>query len=81
LPRISGSIRFVDLGPAGKIIYAFPDAEGLLSVLLPDGEFRLFTETLGPSVKSVTDGARDVLNSPFAFDGSAGHSLEVVVEP
>ena len=78
-PQLQGAIRFVNLGSDGKTTYGFPDADGNLSVLLPEGEFRLFTDNLNHPVRSITDGTRDLLNSPFVFDGATGHSLEIVV--
>jgi hypothetical protein len=80
LPKLN-YIRLVRSGPGSDVFYGFPDAEGNFSLLLVPGEYRVFTERLGPSVKSVSEGARDITNTEFTFAGARDSQMVVTLEP
>jgi hypothetical protein len=80
LPKLN-YIRLVRSGADGQIFYGFPDTEGHFSFLLVPGEYRVFTERLGPSVQSVSDGFRDITNSQFTFEGGRNQQIVVTLEP
>ena len=80
LPKLN-YIRVVRSGTDSDVFYGFPDAEGNFSLLLTPGEYRVFTERLGPSVKSVSDGSRDITNTEFAFEGGRDSQIVVTLEP
>jgi hypothetical protein len=80
LPKLN-YIRVVRSGTDSDVFYGFPDAEGNFSLLLAPGEYRVFTERLGPSVKSVSDGSRDITNTEFAFEGDRDSQIVVTLEP
>ena len=79
LPKLN-YIRLVRSGPDSDVFYGFPDIEGNFSVLLAPGQYRVFTERLGPSVKSVSEGSRDITNTEFAFQGRNSQII-VTIEP
>jgi hypothetical protein len=79
LPKLN-YIRLVRSGADSDVFYGFPDAEGNFSLLLSPGEYRVFTERLGSSVKSVSDGSRDITNMEFAFEGG-NSQIVVTLEP
>jgi hypothetical protein len=79
LPKLN-YIRLVRSGPDSEVFYGFPDIEGNFSVLLAPGQYRVFTERLGPSVKSVSEGSRDITNTEFAFQGRNSQII-VTIEP
>ena len=77
LPKLN-YIRLVRNG--ADIFYGFPDTEGHFTFLLVPGDYRVFTERLGPSVQSVSDGARDITNTEFTFEGR-NQQIVVTLEP
>jgi len=79
LPKLN-YIRLVRSGTDSDVFYGFPDAEGNFSLLLAPGKYRVFTERLGPPVKSVSDGSRDITNTEFAFEGR-NSQIVVTLEP
>jgi hypothetical protein len=84
LPPLSGSVRFVSPDPDARIIFGFPDNDGRFSILLAPGEYRLFTENLNTSrhsIQSISDGAADLLNAPFVFDGSRRLEIRITLAP
>jgi hypothetical protein len=80
LPRLN-YIRIVRSGTDTEVFYGFPDAEGRFSLLLAPGQYRVFTENLGPSVQSVSDGSRDISNTEFTFEGSRNSQIVVTIQP
>src|SRR5688572_477063 len=76
LPKLN-YIRLVRSGPESQTFYAFPDTKGDFSFLLVPGEYRVFAETLGPSVQSVSDGSRDIANTEFTIEG--GRNQQIIV--
>jgi hypothetical protein len=80
LPKLN-YIRLVRSGTDTHIFYGFPDREGHFSFLLVPGEYRVFTERLGPSVQSVSDGSRDITNTEFTFEGGRNQQIVVTLEP
>jgi hypothetical protein len=79
LPKLN-YIRLIHSGADSDVFYGFPDAEGNFSLLLPPGEYHVFTERLGPPVKSVSDGLRDITNTEFSFEGG-NSQIVVTLEP
>jgi hypothetical protein len=80
LPKLN-YIRLVRSGTDTKVFYGFPDTEGHFSFLLASGEYRVFTERLGPSVQSVSDGSRDITNAEFTVEGGRNQQIVVTLEP
>jgi hypothetical protein len=80
LPKLN-YIRLVHSGPDTQVFYGFPDTEGHFSFVLVPGEYRVFTERLGPSVRSVSDGSRDITNTEFKVEGGRNQQIVVTLEP
>jgi hypothetical protein len=79
LPKLK-YIRLLRSGTDTKVFYGFPDTEGHFSFVLAPGEYRVFTEGLGPSVQSVSDGSRDITNTEFTFEGGRNQQIVVTLE-
>jgi hypothetical protein len=79
LPKLN-YIRLVRSGADALVFYGFPDTEGHFTLLLVPGEYRVFTERLGPSVQSVSDGSRDITNTEFRFAGGRNPQIVVTLE-
>jgi hypothetical protein len=80
LPKLPGSIRFVGNGKDRQVHYAYPDTQGRALVHLEQGEYRVFTESLGPTVRSVSDGAKDLRTELFVVDGRRSSELLITLE-
>ena len=80
LPKLN-YIRLVRSGAAAEVFYGFPDAQGHFVFLLVPGEYRVFTDRLGPSVQSVSDGSRDITNTEFRFEGGGTPQIIVTLAP
>jgi len=76
LPKLN-YIRLVRSGSDSNIFYVFPDTEGHFSLMLLSGQYRIFTERLGPSVQSVLDGGRDITDTEITLE--AGRNSQIVV--
>jgi hypothetical protein len=79
LPKLN-YIRLVRTGSDADVFYGFPDTEGRFSLALLPGRYRVFTERLGPSVKSVSDGSRDITDTDVTFEGG-NQQIVVTLEP
>jgi hypothetical protein len=79
LPKLN-YIRLVRTGSDADVFYGFPDSEGRFSLALLPGRYRVFTERLGPSVKSVSDGSRDITDTDVTFEGG-NQQIVVTLEP
>ena len=79
MPKLS-YIRLVRSGP-GTVFYGFPDTEGHFSFVLVSGEYRVFTERLGPSVQSVSDGSQDITNTEFTVESGRNQQIVVTLKP
>jgi hypothetical protein len=73
-------IRLVRSGTGSDIFYGFPDAEGRFSIPLLPGRYQVFTERLGPSVRSVSDGSRDITNTEFTLEVGRNQQIVVTLE-
>ena len=80
LPKLN-YIRLVRTGSGADVFYGFPNAEGHFSLLLVPGEYRVFTERLGPSVQSVSAGSRDITNTEFTFEDIPNQQIVVTLNP
>jgi beta-lactamase regulating signal transducer with metallopeptidase domain len=80
LPKLN-YIRLVRGGNDSDISYGFPDSKGQFTLILSPGEYRVFTESLGPAVQSVSDGSRDVTNTNFTVDGGRNPQIVVTLKP
>jgi beta-lactamase regulating signal transducer with metallopeptidase domain len=80
LPKLN-YIRIVRSGADSEIVYGFPDTEGRFAVVLVPGQYRVFTESLGPSVRSVSDGSRVITNAEFTVESSGNPQIVVTLEP
>jgi hypothetical protein len=80
LPKLN-YIRLARSGADSDIFYGRPDSEGHFSMVLVPGTYRVFTERLGPSVQSVSDGSRDVTNTEFTLEGGLDQQIVVTLEP
>lgn len=79
LPKLN-YIRLVRSGPDAQVFYGFPDTQGHFAFSLPPGEYRVFTERLGPSVQSVSNGSWDITDREFRFEGGS-NQIVVTLEP
>ena len=80
LPKLN-YIRLMRSGTAADVFYGFPNTEGHFLFLLVPGEYRVFTDRLGPSVQSVSDGSRDITNTEFRFEGGSNPQIIVTLAP
>ncbi len=80
LPKLN-YIRLVRGGNDSDIFYGFPDSEGHFTLILVPGEFRVFTESLGPKVQSVSEGSRDITNSEFKVEAGRDPQIVVTLKP
>jgi hypothetical protein len=80
LPKLN-YIRLARSGADSDIFYGRPDGEGNFSMVLVPGKYRVFTERLGPSVQSVSDGSRDVTNTEFTLEGGLNQQIVVTLQP
>lgn len=74
-------IRLVRSSPDGAVFYGFPDTEGHFTIQLLPGQYRVFTERLGPSVQSISDGSRDISNAELAVETGRRTELVVTLTP
>ena len=80
LPKLN-YIRLVRGGADAEVFYGFPNTEGHFSLALLPGQYRVFTERLGRSVRSVSDGSRDIANTEFTVEGGRNPQIVVTLEP
>ena len=80
LPKLN-YIRLVRSGSDANVFYAFPDTEGRFSLMLLSGQYRIFTERLGPPVQSVSDGGRDITNTEITLEASRNSQIVVTLAP
>jgi len=78
LPKLN-YLRLVRSAPESQTFYAFPDTTGEFSFLLVPGTYRVFAETLGPLVQSVSDGSRDIANTEFTIEGGRNQQILVTL--
>ena len=77
-PRVGDPSKSADMI---SFIYGFPDPEGSFSIPLLPGRYRVFTESLGPSVQSVSDGSRDITNTEFILESGTNQQIIVTLAP
>ena len=80
LPKLN-YIRLVRSGSDADVFYGFPNSDGQFSLTLLPGQYRVFTERLGPSVQSVSDGSRDITNTELTLEGGRNQQIVVTLEP
>jgi hypothetical protein len=80
LPKLN-YIRVVRTASDADVFYGFPDTEGHFSLVLVPGEYRVFTESLGPAVQSVSDGLQDITNTEFKLEDGRNSQLVVTLIP
>jgi hypothetical protein len=80
LPKLN-YIRIVRVGSDTDVFYGFPNTEGRFSLALVRGTYRVFTENLGPSVQSVSDGSRDITNTEFTVEAGRNLQIDVMLRP
>ena len=80
LPKLS-YIRLVRGGSDSDVFYGFPNREGRFTLVLTSGSYRIFTETLGHPVQSVSDGTRDITNAEFTLEDGRNPQIIVTLAP
>jgi len=80
LPKLN-YIRLALRDSDADVYYGFPNAEGDFSLTLLPGEYRVFTENLGSSVQSITDGSRDITNTNLTIEGNRNPQIVVTLRP
>ena len=81
LPKLTGSVRVVKTNALDAIQYAFPDETGRFTLLLDAGSYRIFPQSLGRSLVSVTMGSGNLPEDIFSFDGVKADEITVTIEP
>jgi hypothetical protein len=82
LPSLSGLVRMVPSDPNAPMLFGFPDDAGRFSVLMPPGQYRVFTDTLnvGRNVLSVSDGVKDLRSDAFFLDGTRSAEIRITLK-
>jgi hypothetical protein len=80
LPKLN-YIRVVRRESDADIFYGFPDREGHFSLVLLPGQYRVFTESLGPAVQSVSNGSQDITNTELKVDSGLDSQVVVTLKP
>jgi hypothetical protein len=78
LPKLN-YIRVVRGESDADTFYGFPDSEGRFSLVLLPGQYRVFTESLGPAVQSVLNGSQDITNTELKVDSGLDSQIVVTV--
>jgi len=78
LPKLN-YIRVVRKESDQDISYGFPDSDGRFSLVLVPGQYRVFTESLGPAVQSVSNGSQDITNTELKVDSGLDSPIVVTV--
>jgi beta-lactamase regulating signal transducer with metallopeptidase domain len=64
-----------------EVFYGHADPEGNFSLVLLPGNYRVFTERLGPSVQAVSYGSRDITNTEFTLEAGRNPQIVVTLQP
>jgi len=76
LPKLN-YIRLTRRGSDADVFYGFPDKAGNFSIVLAPGQYRVYTDGLGHSVQSISDGSRDITNTEVTIE--VGRTPQIVV--